>query len=68
MTTKVTVTTHDWPVEVMEFPLRDRFPVEGGEWRKIGALGKNMSGEFTVHSGRDLMIRELPADFEEKHA
>lgn len=65
MTTTVTVTTHDWPVEVLEFPLGpDRVPVEGASFSKIGCVEKNSSGVFYVHSGRDLLIRELPADWE----
>jgi hypothetical protein len=69
MTTKVTVTTHDWPVEVFEFPLGPgRVPMKDGSYTKIGEVAKNSSGEFAVHSGRDLLVRELPSDWEAKTA
>jgi hypothetical protein len=69
MTTTVTITTHDWPVEVMQFPLdAEREPVEGGEWATLGKVEKNSRGVFHVHSGCDLLIREHPADWEAKPA
>jgi hypothetical protein len=61
MTTTVTVTTHDWPVEVQSFPLNDRVPVEGADWSTIGKVEPNSSGSFVVHSGVDVLIREQPS-------
>lgn len=69
MTTTVTITTHDWPVEVMQFPLGpDREPIEGAEWSKLGEVEKYSRGVFHVHSGSDLLVREMPADWEAKPA
>jgi len=68
MTTTVTVTTHDWPAEVMSFPLNNREPVEGGEYQKVGEVEPNSTGSFVVTSGQDILIRELPSAAELEQA
>lgn len=69
MTTTVTITTHDWPVEVLQFPLdAERAPIADAEWSKLGEVEKNSRGVFHVHSGADLLVREMPADWEAKPA
>lgn len=60
MTTKVKVTTHDWPASVQAFPLRNREPVEGGEYTEIGRVDPHSEAEFVVHDGQDILVRELP--------
>ena len=59
MTTTVTVKTHDWPVSVQQFPLEDREPIKGAEWSEIEVVPANSIKEFHVHSGVDLMFKEL---------
>lgn len=61
MTTTVIVQTHDWPAEVLAFPLNNREPIEGGEWKMIGEVEPNSSGRFYVTSTSDLLVRELPS-------
>ncbi len=60
MTTRVTVTTHDWPVVVSEFPLHGREPLADGKWKELGRVEPHSSYEFCVHDGRDLLVQELP--------
>lgn len=64
MTTTVTVQTHSWPAEVSSFALNDRKPSDDAEWTKIGEVPPNSSGAFVVHSGQDIMVRELPSETE----
>jgi len=64
MTTRVTITTHDWPVKVSGFPLDDREPLDGGDWADLGAVPPNSGQDFHVHSGQDILVRELPAEWE----
>ena len=59
MTTTVTVETCIWPVEVRTFPLNNRFPVEGGEWSAPTIVAPNCKRTFYIHSGADIMVREL---------
>lgn len=60
MTTTVTVKTHDWPVQVLGFPLVDRQPVEGGEYEGLAIVPPNSEQEFHVHCGQDVLVKELP--------
>lgn len=60
MTTTVIVKTHSWPAEVFSFPLNDRVPLEDGEYAVIGTVEPNCESEFVVHSGQDILVRELP--------
>ncbi len=60
MTTKVTVTTHSWPVMVSSFPLHARVPLDDGEWTELGIVEPQGTREFYIHDGQDLLIHELP--------
>jgi hypothetical protein len=64
MTTTVTVTTHDCSASVFAFPLDERGEsVEGESYEAIGSVPPHSSIEFSVWSGRDVLIREdIPAD------
>jgi hypothetical protein len=65
MTTTVKIITHGWPVEVLEYPLGvNREPVPDAEYGTIGAVPKNSSAEFHVHSGRDILVREREPGWE----
>jgi hypothetical protein len=68
MTTTVTVTTHSWPAEVQAFPLNNRVPLEDGDYTVVGRVEPNSAGSFVVHSGQDLLVRELPSANEEAPA
>ena len=54
MTTKVTITTHDWPVNVTKLNLSS--PSVKPE---VSRVKKNSEQDFYVHSSLDLHIHEI---------
>lgn len=52
MTTRVKVITHDWPASVLAFPLRNREPVEGGQYTEIARVDPNSEREFVCMTAR----------------
>lgn len=62
MTTTVTIKTHNSPAEVRTFPLADRVPVEGAEWSEPERIEPNSERMVTVHTGQDVMVRELASE------
>lgn len=65
MTTTVTLKTHDWPVQVLEFPLIERQPVEDAEYVELAIVPPHSSRDFHVHSSADLLFKELASDEEQ---
>lgn len=60
MTTKVTLSTCAWPVQVSEFPRVNGQPDPNGEWRNVAEVPPETERVFYVHSGVDLCFQELP--------
>lgn len=56
MTTKVTITTHDWPVEVTT---RDT-AADGTVTELVHAVPPNDQGVLHLHATRSFVLREMP--------
>lgn len=60
MTTSVTVTTHDWEVEVKAVDTGLPHEMEHHSLRSTTIVPRNSAATFYVHSDQDLQIHEVP--------
>jgi hypothetical protein len=65
MTTTVTVETHDRPVMVSSFAMKDGKQVEGAKWKNIVEMKPHSKQVFHPHSEMDILIQEYPINREE---
>lgn len=68
MTTIVTVTTSEHPAHVLGFPLVDREPVGGVEYRMIAEVPPGTTQEFASTADEDILVREIEAEAEAEQA
>ena len=59
MTSKVTVTCHGYPVLVEQLSVSNNNP--NGEWKATQSVQPGQALDFTLHSGVQFKITELPA-------
>ncbi len=61
MVTRVRVITQAVPAAVLSYP-RDADPVFGAEFTEVAQLPPHFEQEFTLGSGCDLLVVELPLE------